>query len=1114
MANIIGQNLDSYVIEQIKDRQEIQGSGVNGYRSEQQISYLNTRNAWIKLASGVSVENPALSNLGLKGVSSGMDLAKKHVLFGGSSTLASSGETLIQREKFVEGDLSVYENSEYGLVPMPGIISANVQTLNRGSIKKATVKLKANNKKQFDIIDVLYLRLGYTVLLEWGTDKFISGTSVKRIGATLVEDKVRFFSSAYEKNKSYVDILGPINYYRNKYEGNYDALLGKISNFNWSFNPDGSYDIEITLISMGDVIESLKLNLSTDRTLTAFILNASSGGNTSTTETEGETDAETPDILEENKDANLIASMLWTWKWINRDRLNYETYADSLYIHLPNPSDPTKTDSKFVGAFLEPTEGTVTATTRTYEFYVSTDSSESTNQKSLDNGGYGPVTKTFDAKTGPKLAADEQQRLQQKLEDDGLSPIIIYTKTDRGRIASSYNVEVKYKRIKQTVTSTESPIKDFGKEDACFLITNPQKQFYLRFGALLEFIEDNVIPKIDTDESNYNKKPPLINVDIDPAYGPYKNWMYSLPNQVSLDPRVCIVRNDVFKKQFGTAKVYSHLQPFRAVDYGSGLNPNKAYITNIYLNFNFIIETLNSNTDEKGNISVYDFLKAVCDSLNTSLGGINNLEPIIDESSNTLKIIDSTPIPNTIGGKDYTLQLFGYNGAESTFVRKIDLKTAITPEYATMVTVGATAGGYVKGTEGTAFSKWNDGLKDRFKDKLIPGNEASSGDGDNNEAIYNYSNKFLGPAQSSGPCYGFSGNLRADKGEKKNLAINPDAIANNISVVTEYYKYLIASKQNETGGSIGFIPFKLSFTMDGLSGIKIYNVLHIDTRFLPKAYGESLNFIVTGVTHDIKDNDWETNIETTVIPKSGGSNGGVVITSKDIKEDIQNANTPPTNEEVGYPISSADLKLVEKAGGVAPYVLLPNGQIKVKTWPSNLRPGDPGYNPKERHWFVPNPDYPLVSVKIPYGNKEGTVQVHKDFAPKIEAAVKTIKDNTLQKYIKSVDSGFALRNVTDGTRLSNHAFGFAIDLNASAPGYGWNQGFILGDKKSNSKIILQRNKNGEVIKTQLMGSQEFGFWRVARSFGFAGVGWYYKKDAMHLSIYEGLQTDIPKIPKT
>ena len=79
--------------------------------------------------------------------------------------------------------------------------------------------------------------------------------------------------------------------------------------------------------------------------------------------------------------------------------------------------------------------------------------------------------------------------------------------------------------------------------------------------------------------------------------------------------------------------------------------------------------------------------------------------------------------------------------------------------------------------------------------------------------------------------------------------------------------------------------------MDGLAGIKIYNVLHIDTRFLPKAYGESLNFIVTGVTHDIKDNDWETNIETTVIPKPGGATKDLVISASEVAQTIEQGSS-------------------------------------------------------------------------------------------------------------------------------------------------------------------------------------------------------------------------------
>ena len=194
------------------------------------------------------------------------------------------------------------------------------------------------------------------------------------------------------------------------------------------------------------------------------------------------------------------------------------------------------------------------------------------------------------------------------------------------------------------------------------------------------------------------------------------------------------------------------------------------------------------------------------------------------------------------------------------------MKTAITPEFATMVTVGATAGGYVKGTEGTAFSKWNTGLTDRFKEQLLPGNGSSyTTAGEVNEAVTNYTDKFLANAKHT-TCYGYTGNLLSET--EKNLKISSDVIEGNLSVVTEYYKYLISSQKDQQGGTIGFIPFKLSFTMDGLSGIKIYNVLNVDTRFLPKAYGDSLDLIVTGVSHRLANNDWETDIETTVIPKT------------------------------------------------------------------------------------------------------------------------------------------------------------------------------------------------------------------------------------------------------
>jgi hypothetical protein len=169
---------------------------------------------------------------------------------------------------------------------------------------------------------------------------------------------------------------------------------------------------------------------------------------------------------------------------------------------------------------------------------------------------------------------------------------------------------------------------------------------------------------------------------------------------------------------------------------------NEANPMNIYINFESIINSLDGNQDEKGEIHVYNFISSLCTDINKALGGINNLEPVLNEESNILYIIDSTPLPGKIESSgNYVLNLYGYDDKESNFIRKVDIKTAITPEYATMVTVGATAGGYTQGVEATAFSKWNKGIIDRFKEKLVSPDEVF--DFGIPDPLKNYIDKFL-----------------------------------------------------------------------------------------------------------------------------------------------------------------------------------------------------------------------------------------------------------------------------------------------------------------------------------------------------------------------------------
>ena len=167
MGNIIGEGFNQTIHDQVYKRQAIFGSvNKNGYQK-----YLNGRTPFIKLTSSVNIDGDIQSKLKLYGVDAqtGNGLAKDYVLFGG----VSIGDSI--RKGFSQ-TYSIGQSQGYR--PMPGIISADIKYRNRGSVRETTVNIKAYNKTQFNIIDLLYLRLGYTVLLEWGHTVYINNTGV------------------------------------------------------------------------------------------------------------------------------------------------------------------------------------------------------------------------------------------------------------------------------------------------------------------------------------------------------------------------------------------------------------------------------------------------------------------------------------------------------------------------------------------------------------------------------------------------------------------------------------------------------------------------------------------------------------------------------------------------------------------------------------------------------------------------------------------------------------------------------------------------------------------------------------------------------------------------
>ena len=144
---------------------------------------------------------------------------------------------------------------------------------------------------------------------------------------------------------------------------------------------------------------------------------------------------------------------------------------------------------------------------------------------------------------------------------------------------------------------------------------------------------------------------------------------------------------------------------------------------------------------------------------------------------------------------------------------------------------------------------------------------------------------------------------------------------------------------------------------------------------------------------------------------------------------------------------------------------------------------------------MPNPVYVslMKSVSVPLSNgKRSEIKVHPEFANKLKAAFEVIERQGLQKYLFSCAGGLAIRNVTNGIRLSNHSYGFAIDVNASKSGWEY------GSKWDVSKKTVKTSKG----TVRNWGEEEEGFYKIVNIMKNYGIGWLGNSDPMHFSIHE------------
>lgn len=229
-GKVIGGPFEQGVITQLDVRSRILNKSE---RTNEDLIYLGGKTGWAKLTSGVDVNGYT-------------ELAKANILVGG--ILGRTGTNSYDNTTGPTGR---------GVRPMPGITGVAVRSINRfGVLKEATITYNCWDVSQLQELELLYMRPGFTALLEWGHSIYAKNDgSYDRTPETVNS----FFKGKNSKELVYkeIDQLKQSSAY------NYDGILGFIKNFSWSFRADGGYDCTTTLVSIGEIMESLTIDMDT-----------------------------------------------------------------------------------------------------------------------------------------------------------------------------------------------------------------------------------------------------------------------------------------------------------------------------------------------------------------------------------------------------------------------------------------------------------------------------------------------------------------------------------------------------------------------------------------------------------------------------------------------------------------------------------------------------------------------------------------------------------------------------------------------------------------------------------------------------------------------------------
>jgi hypothetical protein len=877
------------VQKQLKARQNALSQRSTFQGNSTTIQYLNSRNAWVKMSSSVNIVTPGGD------VNGSSDLAKSYILQGG---ILNPDNT---QRRGVGGNNQAYStkspsNVDYqrGLRPMPGITSIDIKSKSAyGSLREIVVNFQCWDIKQLEDLELLYMRPNYSVLIEWGWLPYLKADdNGNPIG---IETNIQYYDKLFKDTPPKETIWSELFEKSKTYQGNYDAMFGFVKNYSWSARPDGGYDCTTTLISIGEVIESLKVNYSP--------LNLKLGGTQGTGLIFQNVTQDVLDRYKKNILAGLFAELYEKVKAFNNEATeegntfplrNYEFFIKKLSTEGSTASEDV---NKLVGEGADETQIYIklkSLVNLLNRYVILSDIKSNTplvklsvNERSYDkvdnssNQELLCLSHPLQISVDPTICLIGNDLWSNVKKPENIPPTV--TSADISRFTlTDYTIQLtEIKRLVDTPDNEKnedqlikyviSVIKGKNIEEYKELNRQCLEKYKITlFSLLTDKLSE---PTVNSDILDYDRVTTTTNASS--SFLARYNAITSASINEAVQELAAAKREnrEILGKSIEGSQYLKNLDSFFFDN-----NKELGIIGNIYINLQFLYGlSLDNNLEsqdkkEKQEIALYDFVKNVLSSVSNVTGNVNNFDIHIDPIDNAARIIDINYADNN--SKEITFKnIFELelHSLKST-VRSYKLESQIFPEQSTIVAIGAQVQGGALGTDSNTMSGFNRNIIDRVIPVKDDPNSVQK------EIEQKRQEDLLNLQENLKTIYKFFGNTSGNFPWTTQASYD----INNSSQYAGALRDLIKGFQSLTKDKNKYnaiIPTKLSVEMDGIGGLVIGHLFKIPQDLLPKGYkgspdsrnnpngglGSKIGYVITSIGHKIQNNDWTTNIDAQTI---------------------------------------------------------------------------------------------------------------------------------------------------------------------------------------------------------------------------------------------------------